>query len=170
MGACDVAVVRIRFGGQAARRSFTRAKDYLRRVAAVDLSWATVGVLAVAWLRFGNAVTRTCRALSLALPLLWLAALWPVGGFDVRFTGTGSDEFREVLNAGVSLVAAVAMFSYAINVELSRGYLLFTRSNTTLCRRLMAVRACVPGHLGAGPSGCRAIWAAGPGQRTRVGG
>ena len=122
---------------------------------AVDLGWATVGVLAVAWPRFGNAVTRTCRALSLALPLLWLAALWLVGGFDVRFTGTGSDEFREVLNVGVGLGAAVAMFSYAINVELSRGYLLFTRSNTTLCHGLMAVGACVPGHLGAGPTHAR---------------
>jgi exopolysaccharide biosynthesis polyprenyl glycosylphosphotransferase len=61
-------------------------------------------------------------ALSLALPLLWVAALWLAGAYDVRFIGTGSDEFRKVLNAGIGLTAAVAIFSYAINLELSRAY------------------------------------------------
>ena len=44
------------------------------------------------------------------------------GAYDIRFIGTGSDEFRRVLNAGVSLTAAVAIFSYAVNLQLSRGY------------------------------------------------
>jgi hypothetical protein len=61
-------------------------------------------------------------ALSLALPVLWVAALWLAGAYDVRFIGTGSDEFRKVLNAGIGLTAAVAIFSYAINLELSRAY------------------------------------------------
>jgi exopolysaccharide biosynthesis polyprenyl glycosylphosphotransferase len=51
-----------------------------------------------------------------------MVALWLAGGYDVRFIGTGSDEFRKVLTAGVSLIAAAAIFSYAINIELSRAY------------------------------------------------
>jgi exopolysaccharide biosynthesis polyprenyl glycosylphosphotransferase len=56
------------------------------------------------------------------LPLLWVAALWLAGAYDVRFIGTGSDEFRKVLNAGIGLTAVVAIFSYLINLELSRAY------------------------------------------------
>jgi exopolysaccharide biosynthesis polyprenyl glycosylphosphotransferase len=117
---------------QAARRLSTWAKDYLRRAAVVDLGCATVGVLAAAQLRFGNDVTAAYIALSLALPPLWLTALWLAGGYDVRFIGTGSDEFRKVLNAGVGLTAAVAIVSYTINIELSRAYLLIALPSTTL--------------------------------------
>src|SRR5919204_5791988 len=70
--------------------------------------------------------------LSLALPVLWIAALWLAGAYDVRFIGTGSDEFRKVLNAGVSLTAAVAIFSYAINIEVSRGYVVLALPSVTL--------------------------------------
>ena len=117
---------------QAARRASSWAKDYLRRAALVDLGCAIVGVFAAVQLRFGNDVTGTYVALSLALPVLWIAALWLAGGYDVRFIGTGSDEFRKVLNAGVGLTAAVALFSYAINLELSRGYVLIALPSVTL--------------------------------------
>jgi hypothetical protein len=71
--------------------------------------------------------------LSLALPILWLASVGLAGGYDVRFIGTGSDEFRKVLNAGVGLTAAVAIFAYAIDLDLSRGYLLIALPTVTLC-------------------------------------
>ena len=97
-------------------------KDYLHKAAAVDLGCAEAGVLVAAQLRFGNGVTRSYLVLSLALPVLWVAALWLAGAYDTRFIGTGSDEFRKVLNAGVGLIAAIAIFSYAVNLQLSRGY------------------------------------------------
>ena len=37
-----------------------------------------------------------------------------------------------MLNAGVGLTAAIAIFSYAINLELSRGYVLIALPSTTL--------------------------------------
>ena len=64
--------------------------------------------------------------------MLWIGAVWLAGGYDVRFIGTGSDEFRKVLNAGVGLTAAIAVFSYAINLELSRAYVLIALPSTTL--------------------------------------
>src|SRR5260370_3164519 len=85
-----------------------------------------------AQIRFGSQVTKTYLALSLALPVLWVAALWLAGAYDVRFIGNGSDEFRKVLNAGVSLTAAVAIFSYAINLELSRAYVVIALPGITL--------------------------------------
>jgi exopolysaccharide biosynthesis polyprenyl glycosylphosphotransferase len=66
------------------------------------------------------------------LPVLWIGALKLAGGYDVRFIGTGSDEFRKVLNAGVALTAAIALFSYGINIELSRAYVLIALPGTTV--------------------------------------
>jgi exopolysaccharide biosynthesis polyprenyl glycosylphosphotransferase len=91
---------------RAARRSSTWTRDYLREVALADLGCAVVGV--------------------------FTAALWLAGAYDVRFIGTGSDEYRKVLNAGVSLTAAVAIFSYAINLELSRAYVVIALPSLTL--------------------------------------
>jgi exopolysaccharide biosynthesis polyprenyl glycosylphosphotransferase len=127
-----VTATRGRYDPQAARRVTDWPKDYLRRAAVADLGCAAVAVFVAAQLRFGSEVTRTYLALSLALPVLWVAALWLAGGYDGRFIGTGSDEFRKVLNAGVGLTAAVAIFSYAVNLEVSRGYLVIALPSVTL--------------------------------------
>ena len=117
---------------RAARRLSTWSRDYLREVALADLACGVVGVFAAAQLRFGSNVTSMYLALSLALPVLWVAALWLAGAYDVRFIGTGSDEFRKVLNAGIGLTAAVTIFSYAINLELSRAYVVIALPSLTV--------------------------------------
>ena len=117
---------------RAARRLSTWSRDYLREVALADLACGVVGVFIAAQLRFGSNVTSMYLALSLALPVLWVAALWLAGAYDVRFIGTGSDEFRKVLNAGIGLTAAVAIFSYAINLELSRAYVVIALPSLTV--------------------------------------
>ena len=126
------AVARNGYGRLAARRLSSWTRDYLRKAALADFGCAILGVFVAAQLRFGNDVTGAYVALSLALPVLWLAALWLAGGYDPRFIGTGSDEFRKVLNAGVGLTAALAIFSYAVNLELSRGYVVIALPSVTL--------------------------------------
>jgi exopolysaccharide biosynthesis polyprenyl glycosylphosphotransferase len=126
------AVARGRYDPQVARRAAGWERYYLRKAALADFACAILGVFAAAQLRFGNEVTGTYIGLSLALPVLWICALWMAGGYDVRFIGTGSDEYRKVLSAGVGLIAAIAVFSYAINIELSRAYVLIALPTTTL--------------------------------------
>jgi exopolysaccharide biosynthesis polyprenyl glycosylphosphotransferase len=126
-----LAVTRDRHDRRVLRRASSWARDYLGRTVLADFGCAIAGVFVAVQLRFGSGVTATYIALSLALPVLWLAALWLSGGYDVRFIGTGSDEFRKVLNAGVGLTAAVAIFSYVVNLELSRAYLLLALPATT---------------------------------------
>jgi hypothetical protein len=60
--------------------------------------------------------------LSLALPMSWLVAIWLAGGYDVRFIGTGSDEFRKVRTPGVGLTTATEFSSYAVHSKVSRAY------------------------------------------------
>jgi exopolysaccharide biosynthesis polyprenyl glycosylphosphotransferase len=126
------AVVGDRYDRQAVRRVSGWARDYLRKAALADFGCAIIGVFLAAQIRFGNDVTSTYLALSLGMPVLWLIALWLSGGYDIRFVGTGSDEFRKVLNAGIGLTAALALFSYAINLQLSRAYVLIALPSTTL--------------------------------------
>jgi exopolysaccharide biosynthesis polyprenyl glycosylphosphotransferase len=123
-------------GGRIERRAVGRlstwSRDYLRQVALADLGCAVVGVFMAAQVRFGSNVTPMYLGLSLALPVLWIAALWLAGAYDVRFIGTGSDEYRKVLNAGVSLTAAIAIFSYTVNLELSRAYVVIALPSVTV--------------------------------------
>jgi exopolysaccharide biosynthesis polyprenyl glycosylphosphotransferase len=126
------AVARDRYDRQVIRRTSGWARDYLRKAALIDFGCAVLGVFVAAQARFGNHVTGTYVALSLMLPVAWLAAIWLAGGYDVRFIGTGSDEFRKVLNAGVGLTAAVALISYAVNLQLSRAYVLIALPTTAL--------------------------------------
>jgi exopolysaccharide biosynthesis polyprenyl glycosylphosphotransferase len=126
------AVARDRYDRQIIRRTSGWARDYLRRAALIDLGCVILGVFAATQLRFGNDVTGTYVALSLMLPVAWLAAIWLAGGYDVRFIGTGSDEYRKILNAGVGLTAAIALLSYAVNLQLSRAYVLIALPTTTL--------------------------------------
>ena len=128
----NVATESSRYDRRAARRLSTWTREYLRNAALADFGCAVVGVFAAAQIRFGNEVSPGYLALSLGLPVLWIGALALAGAYDVRFIGTGSDEYRKVLNAGVSLTAAVAIFSYTVNLQLSRGYVVIALPGITL--------------------------------------
>jgi exopolysaccharide biosynthesis polyprenyl glycosylphosphotransferase len=85
---------------------------------------AVVAAIAAVGVRFGNHPNDQYVVLSLALPPVWIITVSVFGGYERRFIGSGSDEFRRVLNAGLSLTGALALISYAVNNELSRIYLL----------------------------------------------
>jgi exopolysaccharide biosynthesis polyprenyl glycosylphosphotransferase len=104
----------------------------LRWTAIADFGCSIAGAFLALELRFGKDVTAGYATLSLALPVCWMIALSLAGGYDVRFVGAGSDEFRRVLNAGVGLTATTAICSYATNIELSRGYLVIAVPSVTL--------------------------------------
>jgi len=57
------------------------------------------------------------------LPILWVSTLALSGGYDSRFIGVGSAEFRRVLISAVILAAGVAIVSYAPKLDVARSYL-----------------------------------------------
>jgi exopolysaccharide biosynthesis polyprenyl glycosylphosphotransferase len=109
-----------------AREPVTWTKTYLRRVALADgICGLIAGALAVEVRFMGQGYWPVSYlAFTLALPALWCASVALAGGYDPRFIGTGSDEFRRVLNAAVGLAAGVAIASYAFKIEFARGYVL----------------------------------------------
>jgi exopolysaccharide biosynthesis polyprenyl glycosylphosphotransferase len=75
-------------------------------------------------IRFTNPASAPVHViLTVSLPLLWWVSVALARGYDVRFIGLGSEEFRRVLNAAVSLTGAVAIVSYAVRSDIARGYL-----------------------------------------------
>jgi exopolysaccharide biosynthesis polyprenyl glycosylphosphotransferase len=98
-------------------------RTYVRRVVIADFSAAVVAAIAAIVVRFGAHPNNRYLVLSLVLPLIWMITVRVFGGYERRFLGAGSDEFRRILNAGLSLTGALALISYAVNNELSRVYL-----------------------------------------------
>jgi exopolysaccharide biosynthesis polyprenyl glycosylphosphotransferase len=82
---------------------------------------------------------------TLLLPLVWLAIVSMVDGYDARTVGVGSDEFRRILNAGLILTATVAIVSYAAKAELARGYVVVAFPSVTLLD--LAARYALRKHL-----------------------
>jgi exopolysaccharide biosynthesis polyprenyl glycosylphosphotransferase len=115
-------------------------KVYLTRALFTDIATAFVISTLALGLRFGGHITYEYAVLSLMFPALWVATLKLSGAYDARFIGTGSDEFRKVLNAGVTLTAALALFSYAIDAELSRVYLIVLMPGVTVLGLVMRYR------------------------------
>jgi exopolysaccharide biosynthesis polyprenyl glycosylphosphotransferase len=108
----------------AAQKPAVWTRAYLRQVVFADGLCALAGGLLALKLRFdgGAEPPSLYLALSLTLPLIWLCIVTLAGGYDSRFIGVGTDEFRRVLNAGVTLTAAVAILSYATKTDIARGY------------------------------------------------
>jgi exopolysaccharide biosynthesis polyprenyl glycosylphosphotransferase len=101
-------------------------RTYVRQVVLADFAAAVVAAVAAVGVRFGVNPNGRYLVLSLVLPLLWIVAVRVFGGYEWRYLGTGADEFRRVLNAGLSLTGALALISYAVNNELSRLYLIIS--------------------------------------------
>ncbi len=108
--------------------------NYLRQVISADGLCALASGLLALRLRFdgGGNPPGMYLALSLGLPLIWLFIVAFTGGYDSRFIGVGPDEFRRVLNAGVTLTAAVAILAYATKTGVARGYVVIALPCLTL--------------------------------------
>jgi exopolysaccharide biosynthesis polyprenyl glycosylphosphotransferase len=107
---------------------------YLRLAWCIDCLSALAAGLVACELRFGGHryALDVYLGLSVMLGLLWPLTVALAGGYDARFVGIGSDEFRRVLTAGVSLTAAIGLAAYATRVDLARGYVVIALPLVTL--------------------------------------
>lgn len=54
------------------------------------------------------------------LPLGWLVVLWGNRAYDRRYLGIGTEEFKRVIRAGVTVAASVSFLAFATKTALSR--------------------------------------------------
>jgi exopolysaccharide biosynthesis polyprenyl glycosylphosphotransferase len=117
-----------------AQSSASWTNGYLRQAVAADSICGLAAGLLAFQLRFQSQhyATGPYLLLSLTLPVLWVITVALAGGYDSRFIGVGTDEFRRVLNAGVCLTAIVAILSYATKTDLARGYVVVALPSLTV--------------------------------------
>ena len=136
----------------AAQSSASWTTGYVRQTVAADFTCGlAAGMLAFqarfTTVHYGDSLY---LLLSFLLPVVWVITVRLAGGYDSRFIGVGTDEFRRVLNAGISLTASVAIVSYATKTDLARGYVVIALplltildllGRLTLRKRLHKLRA-----------------------------
>jgi exopolysaccharide biosynthesis polyprenyl glycosylphosphotransferase len=107
---------------------------YLRRAALADWACALAAGAVAARVRFGGQsdLPLTYLSLTCGLPVAWWMSVLLAGGYNTRFIGLGSDEFRRILTAAVNLTAGVAVVSYAAKLDLARGYLAIALPSATV--------------------------------------
>ena len=112
-------------------RAWTSA--YLRRAALADWTCALAAGAVAAEVRFGGPgyLPLTYLSLTCGLPVVWWMSVLLAGGYDTRFIGLGSDEYRRILSAAVNLAAGLAVFSYAAKLDLARGYIAIALPSAT---------------------------------------
>jgi exopolysaccharide biosynthesis polyprenyl glycosylphosphotransferase len=54
------------------------------------------------------------------LPVAWLIVLWGNGGYDRRYLGIGTDEFKRVSRASLMVAAGVSFTAFALKASVSR--------------------------------------------------
>ncbi len=59
---------------------------------------------------------------SLLFPLVWLLVCASTRSYEPRFLGTGSEEFRRVFDAGVRLLAGIALVTFGLEIAGGRTY------------------------------------------------
>jgi exopolysaccharide biosynthesis polyprenyl glycosylphosphotransferase len=107
--------------------------SYQRKAMAIDGMCALLAGLLAYCVRLGDlSSARMYLLASCLLPIAWLAIVAMLDGYDPRFIGVGSNEFRRVLNAGLILIAGVAILSYAAKAELARGYVVIAFPSLTI--------------------------------------
>jgi exopolysaccharide biosynthesis polyprenyl glycosylphosphotransferase len=107
--------------------------SYRRKAMGIDALCALLAGLLAYCVRLGDlSSARLYLVVSCLLPFAWVAIVAMVDGYDARYIGIGSNEFRRVLNAGLILTAGIAIISYAAKAELARGYVVVAFPSLTI--------------------------------------
>ncbi len=69
---------------------------------------------------------------SLLLPIGWIVAVLIARAYEARFLFVGADEYQRISLAGISTIAAVAVVSYAADLQIARGYVVVALPGVTL--------------------------------------
>jgi exopolysaccharide biosynthesis polyprenyl glycosylphosphotransferase len=108
------------------RRASTWHRVYLVVLVALDFIAALMADLTAIY-AFEQAksgfttATELFRVIAyILLPLMWIVVLWGHGAYDRRYLGVGTDEFKRVVRASMTVVAVVAFLAFATKIDMSR--------------------------------------------------
>ena len=112
-----------------------RRRDPLRVYATRAVVWDTAAVTAASAIGFIlrwtipyslNISDSTYVFFALVVVVSWIAVLVLRGAYDTRILGVGSEEFKRIVGASAMVFGAIAIVSFALKLDLSRGFVLIT--------------------------------------------
>ncbi|MCV7154017.1 sugar transferase [Mycolicibacterium pyrenivorans] len=105
-------------------------RGYARRLVAIDLVGVVLAVGLAQWLRFGGLAGEISTfgsldytVVSIAIAVIWMAALSINHSRSARVIGSGAEEYRRVWLATLAVFGGVAIVSMLFKLEIARGYL-----------------------------------------------
>jgi exopolysaccharide biosynthesis polyprenyl glycosylphosphotransferase len=110
-------------------------REYRRLAFATDFVVVLLANVLGLWLRYGifrspvefaNETTLSFRIAAFVIAAVWMLATTASGCYDARFLGTGSNEYKRMVNASIRVAAAIALVCYLSRTDLSRGYVATT--------------------------------------------
>lgn len=112
------------------RRSLAWANRYQRLILVSDALVLTSVVLLAQFLRFGlqDAAVWVWKfevgyaVISVVFAAAWMLALGAYHSRDARVLGVGSDEYKRVISASVTVLGSLAIFSLIGKVDVARGF------------------------------------------------
>ena len=114
-------------GGDGGGRTRTAAaawtRTYLKRLTAVDFISAVVASSFASILAFPGASTERRVLVASMFTVGWMLILLMNRTYENRHLGLGSEEFKRVLNAGVLVIALIAVVDYGLKLDLARRYI-----------------------------------------------
>jgi len=95
---------------------------YRRRALAADaLAALASGAVGAALLPSGSGILRVAPVLGTVV--VWLVTLALLHGYERRYLGTTTNEYRSVVQSAVALVAAAGLLSYGVRLDVPRSML-----------------------------------------------
>lgn len=100
-------------------------RHYRWSVIGLDLIGGIIAALLANRIQFGNDATGGYLSLHITLPLIWIAAVAIAQGYVGQDLGSGNEEYRNVIRAGIGLVGSAAAISYIFKLDIARGFVVF---------------------------------------------
>jgi exopolysaccharide biosynthesis polyprenyl glycosylphosphotransferase len=100
-------------------------RGYRNGIVAIDALAGILGATSAYLVRFGptsHGQNAQYAWAIVALPLVWVLGVAMSRAYEARFVAASAEEYRRVLNAGLGMVAAISVVSYALKAEFARGY------------------------------------------------
>jgi exopolysaccharide biosynthesis polyprenyl glycosylphosphotransferase len=134
--AINVAAGKVRSVRAPAKRELDWARAYANRLFVTDAAVIVAAVIgaqilrfgfepsSVAWGEFANGFDLSYSMVSLLIIVSWLVVLQLFGTSGSRVIGTGSLEYKRVIDATIRLFGILAIVAFLLRIDLARSYII----------------------------------------------
>jgi exopolysaccharide biosynthesis polyprenyl glycosylphosphotransferase len=124
---------RLRGAGTVARRAWREA--YVRRLVVCDAGCALLAAAMALVARFGptsEEASPVALGVAAAMPAVWVFVLYGLRCYEQHYLWEGLEEYRRVVLGAFVLLAGVGITSWALKLEVARGFVLIALALATV--------------------------------------